>query len=163
QLEGEFGLRFALPAVAEAFSYETLSIRDFTAMRAPTFGFHGMGNMWRYVDDAEMIAMADQLAPHVFVSPHYANLLVTYFLLGRFKTFAALYARLKAHPAHDTTALLRTVVGEVNHDVAALFASIGDRLIAHPRRAWMLVWDLKRARRAVLERLTGVPAEAHQA
>lgn len=162
QLESEFGLRFAPQAVAEAFSHETLSLREFTTARPPTFGFHGMGNMWRYIDDGEMIAMADQLAPHVFASPHCAKLLVTYFLLGRYKTFAALYARLKAHCAHDATALIRTVVGEVNHDIAALFASLGDRLIAHPRRAWMLVWDLKRARRVVLERLAGGPVAAYE-
>lgn len=163
QLENEFGLRFAPQAVAETFSYETVPIREFTAARPQTFGFHGMGNMWRYVGDAEMIAMVDRLSSHVFASPHYANLMVTYFLLGRYKTFAALYARLKGHLAHDATALIRTVVGEVNHDIAALFANLGDRLIAHPRRAWMLVLDLKRARRDALLRLAGVPGEAYQA
>ncbi|MBR0712819.1 DUF5672 family protein [Bradyrhizobium liaoningense] len=157
QLESEFGLRFASEVVAERFSYETLRVREFTDARPPTFGFHGMGNMWRYVDDAEMIAMADRLSPHVFASHHYANLLVTYFLLGRYKTFAALYARLKMHLADDTAALIRKVVGETNHDVAALFAGLGERLITRPGRAWMLAWDLKRARRDALVRLAGVP------
>ncbi|MBR0829734.1 hypothetical protein JQ596_29800 [Bradyrhizobium manausense] len=160
QLESEFGLRFAPQAVAETFSYETLSVQEFTGARPPTFGFHGIGNMWRYVDDAEMIAMTRRLSPHVFASPQYANLLVTYFLLGRYKTFAALYARLKAHRAVDTAALIRKVVGEANHDVAALFAGLGDRLIARQERAWMLAWDLRRARRGALDRLAGVGASA---
>jgi len=66
QLETEFDIRFAPEAIADRFSYETLTAREFTAPRPPTFGFHGMGNMWRYLDDADMIALIDQVSPYVF-------------------------------------------------------------------------------------------------
>ena len=40
QLESEFGLRFAPRVVAEAFSYETLSIREFTGARSEPAPHH---------------------------------------------------------------------------------------------------------------------------
>ena len=73
-LEREFGIRFASEGVADQFSYENLGPNQ------PTFGFHGMGNMWRHVEDAEMIRLVDLLAPYVCRTPHYVQLMIMYFL-----------------------------------------------------------------------------------
>jgi len=43
-LEHQHGIRFAPESVAVKFSYEH------EAPPWPTFGFHGMGSMWRYVE-----------------------------------------------------------------------------------------------------------------
>jgi hypothetical protein len=89
-LEREFGVRFAPEGVADQFSYENISPNQ------PTFGFHGMGNMWRHVEDAEMIKLVGLLAPYVCRTPHYVCLMVTYFLLRKFSPLTALYSKLRA-------------------------------------------------------------------
>lgn len=71
-LETECGIRFAPEHIAEQFSHER------GALDNPTFGFHGAFNMWRHVDDTEMI-----------------ELLHTYFTLRKFACLMALYARLR--------------------------------------------------------------------
>jgi Protein of unknown function (DUF5672) len=48
-LEADYGIRFAPSALAERFSYE---IKPPTR---PTFGFHGMPNLWRHESDAEVL------------------------------------------------------------------------------------------------------------
>ena len=39
-----------------------LLIRERPAYR-PTFGFHGLGNMWRYMPDSEVLEIVDQVDP----------------------------------------------------------------------------------------------------
>ena len=94
-LERHCGLRFATEAVADAFSYE--NIEPF----APTFGFHGMGNMWRHVDDAEMMRLVDDLAPYVMRTVHCVMLLKMYFVQKRLDPLRALYGKMKAHIGND--------------------------------------------------------------
>jgi hypothetical protein len=94
-LEREHGIRFAPEGVADQFSYENI------VPNLPTFGFHGMGNMWRHVEDAEMIKLVGLLAPHVCRTPHYTALLIRYFLQRKFGPLAALYSHLKANAGSD--------------------------------------------------------------
>jgi hypothetical protein len=94
-LEREFGIRFAPDSVADQFSYENI------VPNQPTFGFHGFGNMWRHVEDAEMIRLVDLLEPYVCRTPHYVQLMIMYFLLRKFGPLTALYSKLKADAGSD--------------------------------------------------------------
>jgi Protein of unknown function (DUF5672) len=130
QLESDFGIRFATESIADRFSYETVAACELTKHRPLTFGFHGMGNMWRYVDDADMIALIDRLSPYVFQTHQCSNLVMTYFLLGRFEVFVTLYARMKAQARSETMlGLIQTVVGE--GDAVARCVALGDRLMRY--------------------------------
>ena len=55
-LATEYGIRFAPPHVADRFSHE------YAAPNGPTFGFHGLGNMSRYLGDGELVAFRSRLA-----------------------------------------------------------------------------------------------------
>ena len=88
-LETRHGIRFAPRALAERFAYEC-SHPD-----VPTFGFHGLYNMWRHVPDQEMPAIVDGLADYVIPSPEYAQLMRMYYILRKFGPLFALYRRLR--------------------------------------------------------------------
>jgi hypothetical protein len=94
-LERDFGIRFAPEDVADMFSYEL------TVPKKPTFGFHGLRNMWRYVDDKEMLKLADLFAPYVFRTPHFAHMLISYFIFSKFDPLVALYAKMNKHVRTD--------------------------------------------------------------
>ena len=87
RLEQECGLRFAPEHVADAFAYER------SLPHAPTFGFHGLFNVWRHVDDHEMAALAAALPRHVLQSVEFVELICTYVSLRKFAPLSALYAR----------------------------------------------------------------------
>jgi hypothetical protein len=108
-LETEHGLRFAPDAVADRFAYER-GLPD-----APTFGFHGLFNVWRHLDDAEMIALTDRLPAHVVGSREYLELLAQYFALRKFGPLAALYGRLRRD--HGPAAIAR-LMGQAFSDQA---------------------------------------------
>ncbi len=94
-LERDCRIRFATEAVADRFSYENIE------PVAPTFGFHGMGNMWRHVDDAEMVRLVDDLSPYVMRTVQCARLLRMYFVQKRLDPLRALYGKMKAHVGDD--------------------------------------------------------------
>jgi hypothetical protein len=88
-LERDYGIRFAPESIADEFSYEH------EAPPAPTFGFHGMGSMWRYVEDSEMIKLFDSIHPHVFQSLHSLFLLYNYYRMQRVEPMRQLYAKIR--------------------------------------------------------------------
>ena len=88
-LESRHGIRFAPPEVADRFSYEC------SHPERPTFGFHGLYNMWRHIDDAEVTGLAEQLADYVIPSSEYAQVLRMYYILRKFAPLGALYRRLR--------------------------------------------------------------------
>jgi hypothetical protein len=90
QLERDYGIRFAAPRVADRFSYEAIE------PRRPSFGFHGLGNMWRHVDDAEMATLIAELSPYAFQTRQSAQLLIAYFRQQKLDLLAAIYGRMKA-------------------------------------------------------------------
>src|SRR5262249_18153076 len=94
-LERQYGIRFAPENVAVEFSYEH------EAPPAPTFGFHGMGSMWRYVEDLEMIKLFDSVHPHVFETAHSLFLLHNYHRVGRLEQMHRLYAKIRSTLAGD--------------------------------------------------------------
>ena len=86
-LERGWGISFAPVEVADRFAHEH-SLPD-----APTFGFHGLSNMWRYVSDHEMIAIARALDPRTTFETDYAGCMIAYLLQRRFQPFTAFYRR----------------------------------------------------------------------
>jgi len=100
-LESDYDIRFAPESVADVFSYETTSPSEYGKPWPRTFGFHGMGNMWRHVEDSELVELIDRLSPYVYSTHHYAKLILSYFLLENFELMSALYARMKAHAGSD--------------------------------------------------------------
>ena len=90
-LEREFNIRFASEPIADLFSYENnLPIQ-------PTFGFHGLANMWRHMPDAKLLEIVDQLDPYVFKSRHFTKLILEYSLQCKFGIVEQLYAILRKY------------------------------------------------------------------
>ena len=84
------GIQFAPENVADRFSYER------TLPNAPTFGFHGLFNMWRHLEDGEMMNLVDGLTVRTHQSREFAELMVQYFLLRKFKPLEHMYRKIKA-------------------------------------------------------------------
>jgi hypothetical protein len=93
RLSAEMGMRFAPEAVARAFSYET------EELLAPTFGFHGVLNLWRHVDDSDMLHMAAQLDARTLMSWQFVALVAQYAAMRKFRVAAHLHALLARHLA----------------------------------------------------------------
>lgn len=89
-LESEFGMRYASPELASLFSYE----RGLPA--APTFGFHGLFNMWRHTDDSEMLRLLTQFGVRTVLSVEFFELMATYFIQQKFSLFLAFYTRCRS-------------------------------------------------------------------
>jgi hypothetical protein len=67
-LERDFGIVFAPAAVADRFAYEN------AAPATPTFGFHGVFNLWRHCDDAALVEIAGLLPAQVMRRRDFAKL-----------------------------------------------------------------------------------------
>jgi hypothetical protein len=91
RLIADFGIRFAPESIADRFSYER------SMPEGPTFGFHGLFNMWRHVEDFEMIGMVSKFTPDLLRSVEYTQLLVQYLILRKFDVFEQLYVQLKKY------------------------------------------------------------------
>ncbi|WP_322052715.1 DUF5672 family protein [Paraburkholderia bannensis] len=89
-LESQYGIRFAPPEIAGQFSYEALP------GTRPTFGFHAAFNMWRHVDDSEMMAIMRDIDERTFRSRESLFLLVAYCKVHKFACVKAMYARLRS-------------------------------------------------------------------
>ena len=89
-LVSAFGIRFAPEVLAARFSYER------SAPARPTFGFHGVFNLWRHVEDRDVAALAPLLPDKVARSAELVELLAQYVALRKFRPFDALYARARA-------------------------------------------------------------------
>jgi hypothetical protein len=122
-LEREFGIRFAPEAVADRFAYEN-ALPEY-----PTFGFHGIGNMWRHVDDSEMMELLPRLAPYVFATGHYVSLVAQYGLHRKFRLLQASHARMREHVSADRALqLLRAVV--TSQALADRIFRLGEQLMS---------------------------------
>jgi Protein of unknown function (DUF5672) len=89
-LESKYAIQFAPEAIADRFAYERCP------PEGPTFGFHGLFNMWRHIEDAEMIKVVEQIESCSLRSQEYAEILMQYFRLRKFGPLLALYRRLRA-------------------------------------------------------------------
>lgn len=89
-LESQYGIRFAPREVAGQFSYEA------SPGTRPTFGFHASFNMWRHVDDSEMMAIMRDVDERTFRSRESLFLLVAYCKVHKFACVRAMYARMRS-------------------------------------------------------------------
>lgn len=94
-LEERWGIRFAPDAVADAFS------REWSDTLLPSFGFHGLSNIWRYNDDGEMQQLILQLHPSVLWSLEYLQLIVHYINAGRSVLVGFMYLRMAERRSYN--------------------------------------------------------------
>jgi hypothetical protein len=107
RLEQRLGVRFAPEALADRFAYER-RIPD-----GPTFGFHGLFNMWRHVEDMEMADIIKCLRPHTLRSPEIIELWVRYVSLRKFAAATHLFSRLRLSMTQDEIrALAQQTLGD---------------------------------------------------
>ena len=76
-LERDYGIRFASAAVAARFSYEHARTAD------GTFGFHGLFNFWRHLDDGALAEIVPLLPRDVLEGHRMAELVAQCVLNGR--------------------------------------------------------------------------------
>jgi hypothetical protein len=95
ELEQRYLMKFPSEELADQFSYER-SLPNFS-----TFGFHGLFNLWRYLDDEEMIKIASQFHSNVYRSPEFFELTIQYFIMRKFRPLDSLYTHIKAHCNQD--------------------------------------------------------------
>lgn len=91
----EFQIRFAPEDIATQFSYE----RDLPS--APTFGFHGLFNMWRHCDDDEIQEIIGQLDRRNLDSREFFELLITFTRLRKFRPLLHAYRRVRKDRSRD--------------------------------------------------------------
>jgi hypothetical protein len=122
RLEKEYGICFAPEPVADAFSYER------SLPNAPTFGFHGLFNLWRHVDDSEMLSLSLQFSPGIVRSIEFAELLVQYLALRKFPVLRQLYALLKAQDSLEESGQ-RILKISNNPDFVRYFFKVCENLV----------------------------------
>jgi hypothetical protein len=76
-LEQGHGIRFASPSLAEQFSYEH------GVAVGPTFGFHGIFNLWRHIEDWEALEISRRLGQRFWRKWSFLEWLVGYAQTGR--------------------------------------------------------------------------------
>lgn len=114
-LESRYDVRFAPPEVADRFSFET------TYPTARPLGFHGLFNIWLFLDDAELADFVDAMPKTVLASVQFLALAKNFIDLKRLDSARILLERrLRAFPA-DThcSRMLETLERPVARPVAA--------------------------------------------
>ncbi|MGZ3688452.1 MAG: DUF5672 family protein [Bdellovibrionota bacterium] len=106
-LERDFGIRFAPEALADRFSYENITAKG------PTFGFHGMKQLWRYMNDDEVPFLASNYELGGRLDHEYVELILQYFHQCKFVPMKTLYARLKASKDGDAEAAFELIAKHV--------------------------------------------------
>jgi hypothetical protein len=86
-LETEHGVVFAPEALADQFAYER-AVPD-----RPTFGFHGMFNLWRFASDEDVREIAADLHDQSTLGLDFLECALAYWAQRRFAPLAALYGR----------------------------------------------------------------------
>ncbi len=89
-LEAQAGIRFAPEELAARFSHERV------APTGPTFGFHGMFNLYRYLDDSAMVTIAQELSERSILNPDYLETAVLCLRQQRPIPMVAFYSRWRA-------------------------------------------------------------------
>ena len=111
ELECMHGIRFAPAALADRFAYERI------LPRSATFGFHGLFNLWRHLDDAEITTTATLLPAEVVHRREFAELTALCFLQARPDALRSLVARWKSDaPSGVIRAALSRLVPSHRHD-----------------------------------------------
>lgn len=121
-LEQAHGIRFAPAEVAERFAYEN------GEPQRSTFGFHGLFNLWRHLDEGQVLAIADSLPARTCLSRAFIDLQMTYLQQRKYWMVGAMY-RLMTR-AGDRQAVL-AAYGQAMPDaeVPEALVSLCERLI----------------------------------
>ena len=123
KLESQFGIKFSSELIADQFSYER------TLPDAPTFGFHGIFNIWRYLEDSEVAIFADQFPDSIYASVGFYEFFLQYFLLRKFHPLRELYVRLiKRHTQEEIFANVHKLTNDENF--SRLFLSLCNEMIS---------------------------------
>ena len=101
------GFKFAPESVADIFSYER------RMPKKPTFGFHGLFNCWRHMEDREFIKMVEKLSNYVILGDQFLETFTLYFAMRKFDVLKAMYGRMR-HLLNETEAKLH--IGKFMHD-----------------------------------------------
>jgi tetratricopeptide (TPR) repeat protein len=114
-LEFRYGMRFAPPEVADRFSFET------TYPQGRPLGFHGLFNMWLFLDDAEVAGFVASIPRPVLGSIQFLSLAKNFIDLKRFDAARiALEQRLRVFPADaKCTEMLGALNGSTGKPAAA--------------------------------------------
>ncbi len=115
-LEQAHGIRFAPADVADRFAYER------GEPQRPTFGFHGLFNLWRHLDDSQVLGMLDHLSPRTCLSREFIELQVTYLQQRKYRMVGEMYRRMAR--AGDRAAVL-AAYGQVIREAEAPGALVG--------------------------------------
>jgi hypothetical protein len=95
RLVSNFGISFASENIADQFSYER-SIPD-----QSTFGFHGLFNFWRHVNDTDVVDIIISLDTTALHSIEFFQLLTSYYQLRKFIPLKSLYCLAKKNCGSD--------------------------------------------------------------
>lgn len=105
-LEREHGIRFAPPDVAARFSHERVP------PSGPTFGFHGLFNAWRHLDDAGLAGLVALLPGPALHGREFTELAALCFQHGRYAALPSIGSRWAAEQGPGAMAgALRGVLG----------------------------------------------------
>ncbi len=106
-LESRYGIRFAPPELADRFSFET------TYPQGRPLGFHGLFNMWLFLDDAEVADFVAAMPTPVLNSIQFLSLAKNFIDLKRFDSARILLEqRLRAFPSDpQCAAMLNSING----------------------------------------------------
>jgi hypothetical protein len=120
-LEADYGIRFAPVDVAGRFAYER------ARLHFPTFGFHGVFNMWRHVDDETMMRIIRSLDVRTFSSREGLELLPIYCELRKFSCAKSMYERYRSiWSVQELTGRLVDI--GVRRDAAESYLALCERL-----------------------------------
>ena len=89
ELESEDGIVFASQSLANRFSYEREPPSN------PTFGFHGVFNFWRHVDDSAVLRLLPELPGSVVTSQEFIDLVITYLQQRKFSMFLEMFRAIR--------------------------------------------------------------------
>jgi hypothetical protein len=116
-LESEVKIKFAAPDLARQFSYE----RSLPAV--PTFGFHGLFNMWRHVDDSKLEELIEAVPLSTVRGVEYLELMLSFLSQKKFRIVESMFRRLSFSMSHDEMlAMLNPLIGDsrLSEDILSL-------------------------------------------
>lgn len=102
-LESKYNLRFAPETVARSFSYEQ------EKPAGETFGFHGLGNIWRHEPSEVILDIVKQIRPSYYENYQMHSLLMNCYLNRRYGLFAYLYAHTTDRIGSDLLVAILTI------------------------------------------------------
>jgi hypothetical protein len=96
QLES-LGIKFADEPLAARFAYEQ------NQDHGPTFGFHGIFNLWQFIPPDELAPLMDSLPGHALENPAAAHLIRAYASRNRWHEAATVLRRIETTLGHPRT------------------------------------------------------------